>query len=569
MAKIRFYGGVGSIGSTSFLVEQDGWRALFDLGPRIPGRDALLRAPVRLPRGRELRARARLGEAPRIDHLYRKGAVEGLETGSDGRTAVFVSHGHIDHMGLLGWVDPAIAIHASEGTVRLIDALERSGQGLEGGPARLAALPAGVPVQVGPLSVERHPVDHDVPGASGYLVRCDDGVIAYTGDFRLHGRHGEQSEGFARVAAGAAALIVECTNLSGGPRTAPAPEAEVERAFELRLERTSGLVLLGVYPRDVDRVEAFIRIAAAHARQVLWPPATAAFLAAYGLHGIRALDDAADAEVRARPAGFVLQTEVASLGTLLDLPLAGAAYLHANGEPLGPFQPEWDLLQSWLRELDVPFVSIGTSGHASPGDLHDLVETVAPATVYPVHTANPYRLLPPPGTLRVLPEYGRWYRVGRGRARLASTVCVDLDSTLADTSHRHHLVLDGDERERTDWVAYSMACSEDTPIEGACRLVSLLSERHRIVVVSSRDEQARELTEAWLERHDIPFDEVILGGAEGVPEALDDFKIHHVRSLIGRGENVVLVIDDLPTLRDAAEQAGLEVPVLTVRPPYR
>lgn len=584
MARLRFYGGIGSIGSSKLAVEQDGWRALFDLGPLIPAREGLLSTPMRLREGRELATRLTLGEAPAIEHLYRpEGLVSvDLAGGADGRTMVFVSHCHIDHMGLLGWIDPAIPVHAAEETVQMVQALEACGQAFEGGSPQLVSLPAGQPVEVGPLVVERHFVDHDVPGASGYLIRCDAGLVAYTGDLRLHGRHPERSKRFAALAAGATALVIEGTTLSGDPRSSPPPEASVDRAYGEALQATPGLVLQSVYPRDVERVLSFLEIAGAHGRQILWPAVTAVFLAACGVNGIRTMDDAAIAEVRGAPSRFVVQVAIEALDCLLDLPLGpGSVFLHANGEPLGPFQPTWDLLQAWLARLYVPFRSIGTSGHATPGDLHRLVELVGPEVVYPIHTADPYRLLPPPGTRRVLPEYGRWYDIARGaplRAeRVAKTdprtertgmVLVDLDSTLADTSHRHHLVLAGEDRDRTDWVAYSMACADDVPIAGTHQLVRLLAADHRIAIVSSRDEKARQLTEQWLERHDVPYDELILGGVDGAPEGLDQFKIHHLRNLLERGEQVTLVVDDLPSLPESIAGAGLGVPVLTVRPPY-
>jgi hypothetical protein len=423
-------------------------------------------------------------------------------------------------------------------------------------------LAEGEPLEVGPFVVERWRVDHDVPGASGFLVHTDGGIVAYSGDLRLHGRHPELTERFAEKAHGAAALVMEGTTLSSDPRFAVRTERDVEAAFEAELRRTPGLVLLAAYPRDIERVTAFLEIAARCGRTIMWPPEMAAFLRAYGVEGIEELDVAA---VAGDPARFVVQVAADRLETLLDLPLGpGSLFLHANGEPLGPFQATWDLLQQWLARLQVPFMIIGTSGHATPHDLHRVVELIAPAVLYPLHTVEPTRLLPPPGTLRVLAEYGRWYDVDRrSPARGRTTICVDLDSTLCDTSHRHHMVLEGDERANTDWVAYSLACADDARIEGTCRLVRMLAEHHRIVLVSSRHEQARSLTEAWLAGHDVPYDELILGdGTVG----LEEFKAHHVAALIERGETVELVIDDLPTLPATLESLG--IPVLTVRPPY-
>jgi ribonuclease J len=583
MARLRFYGGVGVVGATKVAIEQDGWRVLLDMGADIPGREGLVRAPLRLPAGAELRTQLLLGEAPAIEHLYRPDAVAGtgVPGGSDGRTALFLSHGHIDHVGLLGWVDHDVPVHAAEETVRMLAALEATGQGLVGGPPSVQPMAEGERVEVGPLVVERVAVDHDIPGASGFLVHTEDGVVAYTGDLRLHGRHPERTERFAERARGAVTLVSEGTTLSADPRLTVRTEAQVDAAFEEELRRAPGLVLLSVYPRDIERVVAFTAIAERHGRRILWPAATAAFLRAYGLDDVHELDEQAMERVRSQPSHFVVQLAANELGTLLDLRVGpGAVFLHANGEPLGPFQAGWDLLQQWLARLQVPFASIGASGHATPHDLHRVAELVRPAVLYPVHSADPYRFQAPPGTLRVVAEYGRWYDVARGsahpdgaapagRVRPAGkrgTVCVDLDSTLCDTSHRHHLVLPGDERENTDWVAYSLACAEDAPIDGTCRLVRLLAADYRIVLVSARDEQARSLTETWLASQSIPFDELILGGTNGAPAGLADFKVHHVGALLERGERVTLVIDDMPGLPEAMKPLG--VPVLTVRPPY-
>jgi ribonuclease J len=580
MARLRFYGGVGVIGATKVVVEQDGWRVLLDMGADIPGREGLVRSPVRLPEGSELRARILLGEAPPIEHLYRPDAVEGtgVAVGDDGRSALFITHCHIDHVGLMGWVDPALPIHAAEETARMLDILEETGQGLEGGRAYVRTMAEGEPVTIGPLVVVRYPVDHDIPGASGYLVHTEDGVVAYTGDLRLHGRRPELSERFAERARGATVLLMEGTTLSGDPRFTVRSEAQVDAAFDEGLGRTPGLVLMAVYPRDIERLTAFTAIAARRGRRILWPPAAAAFLRGWGLEDVHELDAGSLEEVRREPSRFVVQVAANELGALLDLPVGpGSVFLHANGEPLGPFQAGWDLLQQWLARLQVPFTVIGTSGHATPHDLHRLLEIAQPKVLYPVHTTDPYRLLPPPGTLRVLAEYGRWYDVARGAAHVDTapqpahaarrgTVCVDLDSTLCDTSHRHHLVLPGDERANTDWVAYSMACENDAPIEGTCRLVRLLATQFRIVLVSSRDEQSRALTEGWLAAQGIPFDELILGGVDDAPAGLAEFKVHHVGALLERGEQVALVIDDMPGLPAALEPLG--VPVLTVRPPY-
>lgn len=45
------------------------------------------------------------------------------------------------------------------------------------------------PIQVGDITMEVWPSDHDAYGATGLIVKTPDKTIAYTGDIRLHGYH--------------------------------------------------------------------------------------------------------------------------------------------------------------------------------------------------------------------------------------------------------------------------------------------------------------------------------------------------------------------------------------------
>ncbi|MDA8201426.1 MAG: MBL fold metallo-hydrolase [Chloroflexi bacterium] len=411
--RLRFLGGVGVIGSTKILLEQDGWRVLLDLGNDIPSSADLLRYPA-LPRpARGIADRLRLGVAPRIDHLYRVDALEGTDVagGADGHTVVFLSHAHIDHVGLAGWVDPAVPVYAAAGTVRVLGALEEAGTGLEGGRQAIRPLEDGETVHVGPFDVTCLAVDHDVPGAAGFLVTTADGTLAYTGDLRFHGRHPELSEAFTERVRGVRVLVTEGTMLAASFGAPFLSEADVDAALGAALDATPGLVVVSLYPRNTERAAALLRIADAAGRRVIWPVAMGRFLRAYGLEGVLTWEEGPGLEaIRANPARFVVQLGVDEIPRLLDLPLGpGALFVHSNGEPLGPFDPNWALLADWLAFLGLPMRVIGSAGHATPHDLERLVRLAAPRVVVPVHTNEPYRLAPPPGTARVLAERGREY----------------------------------------------------------------------------------------------------------------------------------------------------------------
>ncbi|HEX5120425.1 MAG TPA: MBL fold metallo-hydrolase [Pseudonocardiaceae bacterium] len=422
MSSIEFWGGLGVIGSSKIMVSDGDHRVLLDIGMDIPSGGNLFRAPVTERPGRELADRLRVGGAPRVPGLFDPAALpigDPLREPLGEDTQVFVSHPHIDHVGLAGFVRPEVPVHAHADAVGLMRALTSAGAGLPGGNPAWHALRAGDTVTVGPMRVECVPVDHDVPGATGYLVHTASGTLAYTGDIRFHGRHSERSWEFAERAAGCDVLVTEATTLSFPAADEPVrTESDVVASFVTELRAARGLVLLQMYPRDVERVTEFVAAAKAVGRVIVWPDTTATMLEALGV----TVDRPGIADVRADPVGYVVQVNVADLPSLLDLPLTGGeVFVHANGEPLGEFDPRWPVFADWLTALDLTLRRIGTTGHATPEHLHEFVARVAPRVVCPIHTFEPARLFPPHAVRRVIPRYGVRYEFD-GSVRQAAPV---------------------------------------------------------------------------------------------------------------------------------------------------
>jgi ribonuclease J len=116
------------------------------------------------------------------------------------------------------------------------------------------------------------------------------------------------------------------------------------------------------------------------------------------------------ADVRDHPGGFVVQLDPDDLPALLDLPIGpGSVLLHANGEPLGVFDPRWKLFTDWLTQLGLPLRHIGCSGHAYQDDLHEMLYRIRPKLVVPIHTTSPTRLHPVAGPIRLLADRATRY----------------------------------------------------------------------------------------------------------------------------------------------------------------
>lgn len=146
------------------------------------------------------------------------------------------------------------------------------------------------------------------------------------------------------------------------------------------------------------------------------------------------------------------------------------------------------------------------------------------------------------------------------------TVFVDLDSTLADTRQRHALI-DEDDRERTDWIRYALACANDVPVPGVVRLVEMLAlAGYFVVILSGRAHEASSLTIEWLRRHSIPYHDLLMRGPNqhGTPA---EFKVRQLLAWMqGHPDHEpMLVIDDWPDVRDLME--AIKIPTLLVSPP--
>jgi ribonuclease J len=442
---IEFFGGLGVIGSSKIVISHGDSRVQLDMGLDIPNGEDLMAAPVGLGSrpGRELADLLRIGAAPRVPGLYDARwlpddvATDELLTDAPGPHALFLSHAHLDHMGLAGFVRPSVPIYATAQTVRLLRALAASGEGVLGAEPDWRPIEFGAPVTVGEITVQALPVDHDVPGACGFLVTTPEGRVAFTGDLRFHGEEAHESYDFADAVAGVDVLITEGTTLSWEPLTdTPALEYDVEARFRAEFQQAGGLVLVALYPRNVDRAARAMYAARAMGRTFVWSGQVAALFARLGWPEVVTWDDSrpqasvhheaiaraqADGfrfttvsldDVRAAPERFVVMPDPHDLPSLLDLPLVpGDVLLHSNGQPLGDFDTWWRPFRAWLSRLGVELRSNGSGGHATADDLHAMVERIAPRVVFPIHSFSPRRLQVPAGTRRVIAEYGVRYRL--------------------------------------------------------------------------------------------------------------------------------------------------------------
>ncbi|KAL1814599.1 hypothetical protein ACET3Z_017173 [Daucus carota] len=101
--------------------------------------------------------------------------------------AVIITHGHEDHIGALPWVIPALdsrtPIFASSFTMELIKRrLKEFGIFVS---SRLKTFKTKRRFNAGPFEIEPIRVTHSIPDCCGLVLRCGDGTILHTGDWKI------------------------------------------------------------------------------------------------------------------------------------------------------------------------------------------------------------------------------------------------------------------------------------------------------------------------------------------------------------------------------------------------
>jgi hypothetical protein len=84
---------------------------------------------------------------------------------------------------------------------------------------------------------------------------------------------------------------------------------------------------------------------------------------------------------------------------------------------------------------------------------------------------------------------------------------VDIDGTIADVKHRLAFL----QEEPKDWEGFHKNCDTDEPIIPTIRLVNALSDSNwQIILVTGRGGENREMTETWLDKHDVQRDMLLM-----------------------------------------------------------
>ncbi len=158
--KITFLGGINEIGKNLTLFEYNNEIIILDCGMSFPDADM-----------------------PGIDYVLPDFSY--IERNSDKVKAIFITHGHEDHIGGLPYLLKTVnvPVYASCLTIGLIEGKLKEHRMLRS--CNLNVIEPGMCIDVGEFIVEAIHVNHSIPDALGFAIKSAAGTIVHTGDFKI------------------------------------------------------------------------------------------------------------------------------------------------------------------------------------------------------------------------------------------------------------------------------------------------------------------------------------------------------------------------------------------------
>lgn len=189
--------------------------------------------------------------------------------------AVIITHGHEDHIGALPWVIPALDSHtpifASSFTMELIKKrLKEFGIFV---PSRLKMFRTRRKFTAGPFEIEPIRVTHSIPDCCGLVLRCSDGTIFHTGDWKIDEKPVD-GKVFDRLALeelakeGVTLMMSDSTNIMSPGRTIS--ESVVADALLRHISAAKGRVITTQFASNIHRLGSVKAAADATGRKLVF-----------------------------------------------------------------------------------------------------------------------------------------------------------------------------------------------------------------------------------------------------------------------------------------------------------
>jgi ribonuclease J len=239
-------GGVGEIGKNMYLVEVDGDILIVDAGLMFP-EEEMLGIDMVIP-----------------DLTY-------LRDNKDRVKAVFLTHGHEDHIGALSYVLRQVNVPVYGTKLTLALAAAKLKEQEFNGNANFIEVNSDTVVELDSVNVSFFKTNHSIPDSVGVCIHTSEGIIVYTGDFKFDQAATKlYKPEIGKMAAigdqGVLCLLSDSTEAEKPGYTTS--EAIVERELSTAFYNAPGRIIAACFASDINRIQHIFDVAKDNGRKV-------------------------------------------------------------------------------------------------------------------------------------------------------------------------------------------------------------------------------------------------------------------------------------------------------------
>jgi len=326
-----------------------------------------------------------------------------------GYNAIFISHYHGDHIGLAYYAHKDIPIYIGEASYNIIKASDLYKK-------KATITPKGFlnnkqAIIVGDISVTPYLCDHSAFDSYMLLCEADGESVLYTGDFRSNGRKSFDAL-LKALPKSVDKLLCEGTTLSRDGYKA-VKESDLEESAVRLFKQTTGPIFVLQSSMNIDRIVTMYRAAKRSGRAFLEEAYMADIATAAGKNIPNPFFDDVYAFITSSANFFNLKKYKHRVGKafisktpfVMCVRNSMLRYLKSlknkmsfdNGLLVYSFwngYRETESVKKFLLEcekLGLRIVILHTGGHADESTIKQLIETVNPKVLIPIHTENAQR----------------------------------------------------------------------------------------------------------------------------------------------------------------------------------